>query len=142
MRQQGPFYRKSTRPRFSDFQPRLQFFVKVNEWRHIALFVASRYIRKLSSIDYVNICFSESIVFAKIYLFSILFQKILPGGKVWGYPSFLISLFINIKTSKTRPSVSNARFCVLKQILGQVFRSTNTWRILEYIACLVHSSYI
>ena len=47
----------------------------------MALFVVSRSIKKLFSIGCVNIYFSQSIVFANIYLFSI----------VWGYPTLLIS---------------------------------------------------
>ena len=54
--------------------------IKVNlqrsnsESRHISLFVVSGFIRKLFLIDYVNIYFSQSIVFANICLFSIFFS--------------------------------------------------------------------
>ena len=46
---------------------------KVNEPRHIALFVFSVSVKKLFSIAYFNICFSQSIV---NYLVSIFFQQI------------------------------------------------------------------
>ena len=45
--------------------------IKINDSRYIALFMVSRCIKKLSSIDCVNIYFSKSIA---NYLFSILFQ--------------------------------------------------------------------
>ena len=50
--------------------------------------------QKLSSIDCVNIylfLIFFSIDCVNSYLFSIFFQWILPGGKVWGYPSVLTS---------------------------------------------------
>ena len=53
---------------------------KVNDSQDIALFLVSGPIKKLFSIDCVN-----------IYLFLIFFQQILPGRKVWGYPTLLIS---------------------------------------------------
>ena len=45
--------------------------IKVNKSGYIALFVVSGSIKKLFSIDCVNIYFSQAIVFAKIGLFSI-----------------------------------------------------------------------
>ena len=53
----------------------------VNESRYIALFVVSGSIKKLFSIDCVN-----------IYIFYYFFQLILPGGKVWDYPTYCDSL--------------------------------------------------
>ena len=71
--------------------------LKINESQYIALFVVCGTIKKLFSIDCVNIYFSQSIV---NYLFSI-------GLKVWGYPTLLISWFINFKlfffAKKSRP---------------------------------------
>ena len=56
-------------------------FIKINDSWYIALFVISESIKKLFSIDCVNIYFSKSIV---NYLFSI-------DLKVWGYPTLFIS---------------------------------------------------
>ena len=53
------------------FRNKLKF--KVTESRYIALFAVSGSIKKLFSIDCVNIYFSQSIVFANIYVFSIFF---------------------------------------------------------------------
>ena len=58
--------------------------VRNNESRYVEFFVVSGSIKRLFSIDYVN-----------VFLFSIFLQWILPGGKVWGYPTLLISRFIN-----------------------------------------------
>ena len=63
------------------------FQVKIKDSQYIALFMVSRFIKKLSSIDWVNIYFSQSIV---NYLFSI-------DLKMWGYPILLILSFINFK---------------------------------------------
>ena len=57
----------------------LYFVLKINESQYIALFVVSGSIRKLFSIDFVNIYFSQSIV---NYLFSI-------DLKVWVTPHYL-----------------------------------------------------
>ena len=51
-----------------------QCIVKVNKSGYIALFVVSGSIKKLLSSDCVNIYFSQWIVFANIYLFSISFS--------------------------------------------------------------------
>ena len=51
-----------------------------NELQYIALFAVSGSIKKLSSIDYVN-----------IYLFSIFSQYVFLGGNVWGYPILLVT---------------------------------------------------
>ena len=59
--------------------------VKINKSQYIALFVVSGSIRKLFSIDCVNVYFSQSII---NYFFSI-------DLKVWGYLTFLISWSIN-----------------------------------------------
>ena len=65
-----------------------RFLIKVSKSRYIALFVYSRSIKKLFSVDCVN-----------IYLFSIFFQSIFLGGKGWGYPALFISLLINFEVS-------------------------------------------
>ena len=62
-------------------------FLKVNEPRYIVSFEVSGSIKMLFSIDCVNIYFSQSIV---NYFFSI-------DLKLWGYPTLLISWFINFK---------------------------------------------
>ena len=61
--------------------------LKINESQYIALFVVSGSIKKTFSVDCVNIYFSQSAV---SYLFLI-------DLKVWGYPTLLISWFINFK---------------------------------------------
>ena len=48
--------------------------LKINESRYIAVFMVSGPIKKLFSINCVNIYFSQSVVFANIYLFPIFFQ--------------------------------------------------------------------
>ena len=55
--------------------------LKINKTQYIALFVVNGSIKKLFSIDCVNVHFSQSII---NYLFSI-------DLKVWGYPTLLIS---------------------------------------------------
>ena len=50
------------------------YLLKVNESRYIALFVVSGSMKKLFSIDCVNIYFSKSVVLANIYIFSIFFS--------------------------------------------------------------------
>ena len=58
----------------------------MNESLYIAVFVVSGFIKKLLSIDYVN-----------IYLLSISFQKIFVGGKECeGYPALLISYSLTL----------------------------------------------
>ena len=90
--------------------------MKVHESRYIALFEFSRSIKKLYSLDCVNICLFSiflSTDFARwkklfpigwvnICLFSIFFQYVLPGGKVWGYPTLLILWFINLTKAYTQ----------------------------------------
>ena len=56
-------------------------YLKINESQYIRLFIVSGSMKKLFSIDCVNIYFSQSIV---SYLFSI-------DLKVWVYPTLLIS---------------------------------------------------
>ena len=50
-----------------------QVTFKINESRYIALFAVTGCLKKLFSIDWVNIYFSQSVVSANIYLFSIFF---------------------------------------------------------------------
>ena len=64
----------------------VSYLLKITESQYIALFVVSGSIKKLFSIDWVKIYFSQSIV---SYLFSI-------DLKVWD-PTLLISWFINFK---------------------------------------------
>ena len=90
---------------------------KVNESQYIALFVVSGYIKSFL-IDFDTIylfliflfnSFCQhlpslnifSIVFVNIYLISILFQKILPGGKMLGYPKLAISWLINFNLANS-----------------------------------------
>ena len=68
--------------------------IKVSESRYIALFVVSESIKNLYSIDCIYIYFPQSLFFANIskYLsFLDIFSMDFPGGKVWGYPTLLIS---------------------------------------------------
>ena len=58
-----------------------KYVFKINEPQYIALIVVSGSIKKLFSIDCVNIYFSQSII---NYLFLI-------DLNVWGYPTLLIS---------------------------------------------------
>ena len=71
-----------------------------NESRYIALLVVSGCIKKLFSIACVNIYFSQSIV---NYLFSIFFSIDL---KVLGYPTMLMSWFINFNAEKMMSVIS------------------------------------
>ena len=96
--------------------------LKVNKSRYIVLFVVSRSIKKLFSINFVNIYLFSiffSIIIVNFYRFSKNFQYYLPGGKVWGYLTLLISWFINFKIFdiqiKTRFMISrpNLVFSVL-----------------------------
>ena len=64
----------------------VSYLLKITESQYIALFVVSGSIKKLFSIDWVKIYFSQSIV---SYLFSV-------DLKVWD-PTSLISWFINFK---------------------------------------------
>ena len=68
----------------------IKFDIKVNESQYIALCVVSGSIKKLLSIDCVNIYFSQSIVNYVSFLdiFSI-------DLKVWAYPTLVISWFIS-----------------------------------------------
>ena len=70
---------------FFVYHNRISKALKINESQYITLFVVSGFIKQLFSIDFVNNYFSQSIV---NYLFSI-------DLKVWGYPTLLISWFIN-----------------------------------------------
>ena len=65
--------------------------IKVIESRYVALFVVSGSFEKLLLIDCVNIYFSQSIVFANIYFFSIYFSIDFARRKSVGYPTLLIS---------------------------------------------------
>ena len=56
--------------------------------RYIALFVFSRSMKKLFSIDYVNISFLNTF-----------FNRFFPGEQAYGYPTLLISSFINFNIS-------------------------------------------
>ena len=64
----------------------VSYLLKITESQYIALFVVSGSIKKLFSIDWIKIYFSQSIV---TYLFSV-------DLKVWD-PTSLISWFINFK---------------------------------------------
>ena len=55
---------------------------------NIYLFLISLFNSFCQNLPSLNIF---SIVVVNIYLFPILFQKILPVGKVWDYPTLLIS---------------------------------------------------
>ena len=56
--------------------------IKVNKSLYIALFMVNGSIKKLFSIDCVNIYFPQWIVLPKVMLAQYFFQQILPGGKV------------------------------------------------------------
>ena len=71
---------------------------KVNEFRCIGLFVVSGSIKMLFSIVCVNIYFSQSIVFANIYLFSIFFSIDFARWKSMG----LHHIFIKVGLSPSK----------------------------------------
>ena len=67
---------------------------KINESRYIVLFVVSGSIKKLISIDYVN-----------IYLFSIFFSIKFAWWKSLALPNILLLWFINFKNKKNIPLI-------------------------------------
>ena len=84
--------------------------VKINKSQYIALFVVSGSIRKLFSIDCVNVYFSQSII---NYFFSI-------DLKLRGYPTFLISWFMNFNIVLLILNLPLFRFCFLLPLHGFV----------------------
>ena len=90
------FYKQLIHSTFFIFIVKRVIITKINELWYIALFSVSESIKKLFSIDCINIYFCKSIV---NYIFSI-------DLKVWGYPTLLISCFINFKVGLS-PSKKN-----------------------------------
>ena len=92
----------------------LQVYLKAKfkEWQYNVLFVVSGFIKKLFSVDCVNIYFSQLIV---NHFFSIFFSKDL---KVLGSTLLLVSWFINFEW--------------IKFSLGLIFAN----RTFKYFACI------